>query len=186
MKRALPIVLAVLAAGFLVAYFASPLLAVRALVRAAETGDEAGLSRQVDFPAFRESLKGELNDRLLAEMRQRLGQEDSALAGFGMLLAPSIVSGAVDALVTPQAVAAMVTEARAPAQGERSSPPTKTPSDRPEIKQSYGYRNLDTFVLTLTDEARPGRRLHLLMDRRGLFDWKLSGIDLAGAEAPAA
>ena len=37
------------------AYLAMPILTVRALVRAAETGDEAALERLVDFPAFRES-----------------------------------------------------------------------------------------------------------------------------------
>ena len=43
--------------GVVVALFVSPFIAAQALVRAARTGDAAGLERQVDFPAFRTSLK---------------------------------------------------------------------------------------------------------------------------------
>ena len=39
-----------LIAAFLVAYFASPVLAVRGLTEAARSGDEAALRERVDFP----------------------------------------------------------------------------------------------------------------------------------------
>lgn len=101
-------------AVFVLAYAVSPILAARSLVQAAKTGDEQALERQVDFPAFRASLKDELSARMFAEMRKddRLG----GLSGLGMMLAPTLVSGAVDAFVTPQAISAMVQE------GQRPSP----------------------------------------------------------------
>ena len=99
-------------AVFVLAYAASPLLAARSLVQAAKTGNEQALERQVDFPAFRASLKDELSARMVSEMRKddRLG----GLSGLGMLLAPTLVSGAVDAFVTPQAISLMVQEGKAP------------------------------------------------------------------------
>ena len=55
--------------------------------------------------------------------------------------------------------------------------PESTEQDR-DIRQSYGYRDLNTFVLSLTDPDRPDETLKLLLTRHGLFGWKLSGVDL--------
>ena len=165
-------------AVFVLAYAASPLLAARSLVQAAKTGDEQALERQVDFPAFRASLKAELSDRMVAEMRKDSRLGDSGLSGLGMLLAPTLVSGAVDAFVTPQAISVMVQEGRAP------KPDVSPQSDKAEprqdkVHQSWGYRGLNTFAVTLTREDQPDEQVSLLMQRRGLFRWKLAGIDLS-------
>lgn len=180
MKRRSLITAAAVAVGlFLIAYFASPLLAVRGLVSAAKAGDEAALEQRVDFPALRQSMKNEMNARLVAEMRKDLGDHDKALGGLGMLLAPSFISSAVDTLITPKAVAAMVTEAREPRAADgigQARPKTDDADDK--IKRSYSYRGLNTFALTLHEQDRPERRLSLLMERRNLFFWKLAGVEL--------
>lgn len=180
MKRRSLITAAAVAVGlFLIAYFASPLLAVRGLVSAAKAGDEAALEQRVDFPALRQSMKNEMNARLVAEMRKDLGDHDKALGGLGMLLAPSFISSAVDTLVTPKAVATMVTEAREPRAADavgQARPKTDDADDK--IKRSYSYRGLNTFAVTLHEQGRPERRLSLLMERRNLFFWKLAGVEL--------
>ncbi len=180
MKRRSLITAAAVAVGlFLIAYFASPLLAVRGLVSAAKAGDEAALEQRVDFPALRQSMKNEMNARLVAEMRKDLGDHDKALGGLGMLLAPSFISSAVDTLITPKAVAAMVTEAREPRAADgigQARPKTDDADDK--IKRSYSYRGLNTFAVTLHEQDRPERRLSLLMERRNLFFWKLAGVEL--------
>ncbi|AQR62700.1 hypothetical protein BZG35_14375 [Brevundimonas sp. LM2] len=164
--------------GFLVAYFGSPLLTVRALVAAAEAGDEAGLERMVDFPAFRDSLKDELTARLMAEAQADPRVRDSGLGGLGMMLAPMLVGGAVDALVTAPTVAAMVRTADVPDPTEGATAPAPAENDSPEIRRSYGYRDLNTFAVRLTNVERPNQTLKLLLTRQGLFDWRLTGIDL--------
>lgn len=164
--------------GFLVAYFGSPFLTVRSLVAAAEAGDEAALERLVDFPEFRESLKDELTARLMAEAQDDPRVRDSGLGGLGMILGPMLVGGAVDALVNAPTVAAMVRTAKVPDPTDRDAGPSTPENDRPEIRQSYGYRDMNTFAVRLTDVERPNQTLKLLLTRQGLFDWKLTGIDL--------
>ena len=46
------------------------------------------------------------------------------------------------------------------------------------MRQSWAYRDLNTFAVTLTRESRPDDPLVLLMQRRGPFSWKLAGVDL--------
>lgn len=173
--------LTALIAAFLVAYFASPVLAVRGLTEAARTGDEAALRQRVDFPAFRDSLKDELNTELVARMRADPRSDNPVLSGLGMLLAPSLVSGMVDAFVTPQAIATMVRSARAPDpmdRPDRAESPPSAGEDVDTVSQSWAYRDLNTFAVTLTNSRHPDQHLALLMERRGLFSWKLAGIDL--------
>ena len=156
----------VVAGAVLIALFVSPFLAAQGLIRAARAGDAAQLERRV-----------ELNARATMEIRQR-AKGDAGLTALGMLLAPSLVDGAVDNLVTPQAVAAMVRSAEKP-EPERPAPSPDTPAaPKDRLHQSWAYRGLTTFAVTLTREDRPDDALVLLMSRRGPFSWKLSGVDL--------
>lgn len=183
MNRKLIIRLGLVAgAVFLIAYAASPLLAARSLVQAARIGDEKALERQVDFPAFRTSLKDELNARMMVEMRKDKRLGDSGLSGLGMLLAPALVGGAVDAFVTPQAIALMVQEGRAPKPEIKRPERTEPKSEDKRVRQSWGYRDLDTFAVTLTRDDQPDEQVSLLMKRRNLFGWKLAAIDLGAPE----
>lgn len=171
--------------AFLLAYFGTPILTVNSLVAAARAGDEAALEQLVDFPAFRDSLKDELTTRLMTEARADPDVRDSALGGLGMMLAPMLVSGAVDALVNAPTIAAMVRTAETPDPTDTTGATTPEPeSEDRDIRQSYAYRDLNTFVLGLTDPDRPDEKLKLLLKRQGLFGWKLAGIDLP--DAPAA
>jgi hypothetical protein len=184
MKRRNLIAAAVVFGLFLIVYFASPLLAVRGLISAAKAGDAAALEQRVDFPALRQSMKDEMNARLVAEMRRDLGEKDKALGGLGLLLAPSLISSAVDTLVTPKAVAAMVTEAREPRAADAAGQAEARPdAEGDKVNRSYAYRGLNTFAVTLSQARHPDRKLSLLMERRNLFFWKLAGVDLPDPEA---
>lgn len=178
-KRFWWVTLGVSALVLLILFVITPWLAVNGLIQAARAGDAAGLERRVDFPAFRDSLKTELNARMRAELREELAGEDRALASLGMILAPQVVDTAVDAFVTPEAIASMVQTAEAPGDEDGATEPPTTGDEGGDIRQSYGFRDPDTFVVTLTDPDRPGRSLDLLMERRNLVQWKLAGVDLS-------
>jgi hypothetical protein len=173
---------AAVAVVFLGWFAASPWLAAKALGDAAERGDAQALERLVDFPRFRDSMKQEFNARFVEEMRASSG--DDPLAGLGALLGPALISGAVDALVTPQAIAMMVRTGEAPKAEDVARPEPK--ADEPEPKRTLGYRDLNTFAINFEDGRRADRSITLLMKRDGLFGWKLAAVDLPEREVPAA
>jgi hypothetical protein len=167
---------------FFLAWAAAPVVAAQALIRAAKAGDEQKIEHLVDFPALRDSLKSELNAEIMARMNRDPRMAESGLGGLGMMLAPMILSGAVDAVVTPEVVARMVTTAEAPDPTQRPTPePTAAEADDNDIHQAWGYRSLDEFAVTLTDRDRPDDHLALILERRGLFEWKLAAVDLQTA-----
>lgn len=169
------------AAGFALAWAASPVLAAKALINAAKVGDSRKIEQLVDFPSLRSSLKEELNAELIARMRRDPRVVESGLGGLGLMLAPMLLSGAVDTLVTPEVVANMVTTAEAPDPTKPGDPNPVDEHDGSDIHQSWGYRSLNEFAVTLTDRDRPNDHLALIMQRRGLFEWKLAAVDLQSA-----
>ena len=175
-KRVLPGLLAVGVVVLVAAWGLAPVFTGHAVMRAADRGDEAALERLVDFPALRVSLKDALTDEAVSRLRRDPRLVDNGLGGLGVMLAPMLVSGVVDVAITPQGVAAMVSTARAPSEdGEAQDRPR---GDKPNLHKAWGYRDLNTFAITLTDRDRPDQSLALLMERRGLFTWKLAAVDL--------
>lgn len=168
-------------AGLLLVWAASPVLAGQALIRAAKAGDARTLNDLVDFPMLRRSMKSELNDAFAAEIRRDPRLARSGLGGLGMVFAPMLLSGAVDTVVTPTTVAAMVRtgETPDPTRGPEPAKAGDKAGDKgDDIHQSWGYRGFNTFAITLTRRDQPDRHLALLLDRRGLFGWKLAAVDL--------
>lgn len=165
-------------AVFVITWAAAPVLAAQALIRAARAGDADRIEQLVDFSALRESLKAELTAELAAHMR-RDPRIENDLGGLGLILAPMLLSGAVDAVVTPEVVAQMVTTAEAPDPTVRDQPePGDAADEGNDIHQAWGYRDLDAFAVTLTDRDHPDQRLALILERRGLFTWKLAAVDI--------
>ena len=161
------------------AWAAAPVLAAQALIRAAKAGDADRIEQLVDFPSLRQSLKDELNAELAAQMRRDPRMADSGLGGLGLILAPMLLSGAVDAAVTPDVVARMVTTAEAPDPTVRDAPePGDAADEGDDIHQAWGYRDFNAFAVTLTDRDHPDQRLALILERRGLFTWKLAAVDI--------
>lgn len=156
---------------------ATPWLAAQDLAEAAERGDARALERRVDFPKLRESMKEELNARMAEEVRARSGSD--RLAGLGALFGPSLISGAVDALITPQAVSAMVQTGDAPKAPGRGDSRAEVEAKADAVVRSMGYRDLNTFAIRFRDAKNPDdRSVTLLMKRRGLVDWKLEAVEL--------
>lgn len=165
---------------FLGAYAVSPVFAARALVADAKAGDVQGLERRVDFPAVREDLKAQLQDRA----RRELGDDrlSGSLAGLGILLAPTVIDMAVDAVVTPQAIATIVRTAEAPKPEDalrgREAPPQPSESEGSDTEVRYSYRDLNTFGARVFDPAEPDQSVDLVMSRQGLFNWRLTRVVL--------
>lgn len=166
---------------------AGPYLTVRAIRSAVERQDAAALSKQVDFPTLRASLKAQLTDRMVREAGPDV--QASTFGAIGLSLAGGLIGGAVDAMVTPTGLGALMEGRKvwkrvgdgfslpstpaAPAEdsGASAGPPAQRPFDGAE----YRYESLSRFSATVRDDS--GRPIRFVMTRDGL-NWKLSDIRL--------
>ncbi len=171
MRRFLTAVLAACAFAAIALYVASPWLAVHQLQAAARAGDRNGLEAAVDFPAVREDFKAQLNVALLKNLQSDARLKDNPLAAIGALLVPAVLDRLIDAYITPDGIATMVAEARTPRPG--------SPAHRGgHVTTQSGYVSLDRFKTTVRSDDEPNRPLVFVMERRGLFGWKLVRIEL--------
>lgn len=169
----------------LVAYVgAGPYLTVRGIRNAVETQDAAALSRQIDFPALRASLKAQLADRLVREAGP--DAQASALGSIGLALAGGLIGGSVDAMVTPTGLGALMEGRKVWKRiGDGFTSPAPPPpraadgstaaAPRPFDGAKYRYESLSRFTATVQDDS--GRPIVFVMTRDGLR-WKLSDIRL--------
>jgi hypothetical protein len=164
-----------LAAGWL---YASPYVAFARLGTAAKNGDEQALQGLVDFPSFRESLKGEVSgavDRGLSIHGHR-----NPLGALGGVLAGAASNYVVSSLVTPHGIAALVRgahSAKDAARGDETDASGEKRKDSPVVLRK-GYEGLNTFVVHVSEKDSGKERVALVMTRDGLSTWKLSGVRL--------
>ena len=157
---AVMLVFALVVGGSAYLYF-TPHLAFRELERTARRGDAVALAQQVDFPALRVSLKGQVQARI----DQQAAQNPNPLAAFGSALAGAFSAPAVDAMVTPENVARML-------RGENVAG-VQMRLETNSVELHYASR--DRFEAT-TAPAPNG--FTLVLARDGWFDWKLVDVVL--------
>lgn len=180
------IALVVLVLLLLVGYVAAgPYLTVNAIRKAVQEQDTAALSKHIDFPALRLSLKAQLEDYLVRE-----AGEDVQANPFGAIavrIASGVAGGAVDALATPVGIGAVL-EGRnlfnrlgGGGRGQDSYAPN-VPAD-PLKDAKYGFESPSRFTATVNNAD--GEPVVFVLTRSGL-SWKLSDIRLPfGDTSPA-
>ena len=167
------LVLAVLFAGVWL-YF-TPYLALNKLQKAAKQGDEQAMAELVDFPALRESVKGNVRGAVAHSVGGR-----NPIGVLGGILAGAVAGPVVDAVVTPQGIAAL-TEGERPGQrrGVDAGPDSRVRVKNVKVKR--GYESFDLFVVHFVDKGNGREKMALLLRREGIAHWRLSGIRLPGA-----
>lgn len=161
----------------LLVYLASPFWAVHRLKKAGEMQDAVYITDSVDFPVFRESLKGALQAHMAKEATSQNGDGLGALgAAFGAMM----IGPMVDAFVTPEALIALMQgkefkELQAQSSGQDSAPDSAA-KESGDVSTSMGYETLNRFVVSRSDKDK--RADSLVFERHGLFTWKLSSIRL--------
>lgn len=163
MGRAVKVALAVLALGlsaFALYLWASP-TSSSAPSRGRSSGDRARLERLVDFPRVREGLKAQVQARLLREMGQEVAQ--NPLAGLAYLFVAGMVDPLVDALVSPEGLAALGT-----GMGPGEAPKEAVKGWR------LAYQDFRTAYVYHPEDPRS----RLYLERQGLFGWKVVRMEL--------
>lgn len=172
MKKALALLLVVLLA--LAGYVAAgPWLTVRAIRHALRAQDTNALAAQVDFPALRASLQAQMEDRLARATGP--GWQGNLLGQAGLALSHGVLDTAVDAMVTPSGLAAMM-EGRAVWKRVRGGFGEEPSADaEPLHDAAYRYQSLSRFTATVHDAH--GEPIVFVLHRTGLR-WKLADIRL--------
>jgi len=177
-RRGLKIVAAVLLALLLgiTAYVASgPYFAVRAIRAAVRDNDAAALAEHVDFPALRGSLKSQLQDRLVRSAGEDM--QASAFGALGLSIAGRVIDGAVDTMVTPFGIGALMQGRILASRFEDSISPVDSEGTRaPKQDAVYRYESPSRFTATLRTQS--GAHVVMVLTRHGVT-WRLSDLRLA-------
>lgn len=169
------LILGVLFAGVWM-YF-TPYMALNKLQKAAKDGDTAALNELVDFPALRGSVK----DNVRGAVERSVSHSHNPFAVLGGMLAGAVAGPVVDAVVTPQGIAALTSGERP---GHHEAQADSGSAVRVKgVKVKRGYEGLDLFVVHFVDRDNGHDRMALLMRRDGIAHWRLSGIRLPGEGA---
>lgn len=178
------VVAATAALIFGAAYFGSPFLSLQNLQQAARNGDRDRLDQVVDFPKVRENLKSKIGAQVLQSMRSDPNMANNPFAGLGALIVPAIADRAIDTYVTPDGIAAVVNNGTPPKlNATDAGAPLPAAST---VNFSPSFADLDHFKVALTRSDMPGATVTLVLERRGLFGWKLTRIDFNFPPAPSA
>ena len=167
--RARLIVLA--AAALLLLYAVSPYYSLWRFSQALRAHDLDALAARVDFPAVRASFKQQVRDHFLGKLANK---KTNRIAQIITSSEPSLLDQLVDAYVTPEGIAALISNP-APIKSATSfpSPPTFQ-ADRPAIDWSkFGH----AFFTGPRDFAVDHEGLKLRFRLNGV-GWRLHTLDL--------
>lgn len=152
---------------------AGPYLTVRAIRAAIVQEDPAALARQVDFPALRSSLKLQVRDRMVREAGPDL--QANPFAAFGLAIAGGVIDGAVDVMVTPLGLGALMEGREIWQRFDHGVASSTAPPREPLHDARYRYESPSRFTATVQDEN--GKPVVFVITRDGLR-WTLSDIRL--------
>jgi Protein of unknown function (DUF2939) len=201
MRRFVAPLAVLLALAFSVWVYFAPHLTVRSMRLAAEAGDAQALSRYVDFPALRASVKQQLSKELGTQIAglaggSELGRFGAQIAG---VLGNNALDQAVDAMVRPETLSAMFagrdlaneysllpsgetsaydgSDAASAAPADASSGEAGVDISGADVRATMGYDSLSRFAVNV-QEPRSGRQVKLILTRDMLLWWKLSEVEL--------
>lgn len=141
-------------------WFASPYFAVNDLKAAAANGDQAKLSRLIDFAAVKESVKGQLVDAEIIDMAV------SPAGLTNLFKCSNLVTGSVG-LAGSQANADGASDLQTVG---------VTPEVEPNSVSANDYASLDQFVSFL-GQKYSGQGVKFIFQRSGLLGWKLVAME---------
>jgi hypothetical protein len=182
---------AVLAAGLGASLGASiylgPYWTLYRMKAAVEAKDADALSRRVDYPALRQSMKSQLTAAMnrqldvVGEQMKAAGAPSENVGRWRQVIPMGMVGVLVERLVTPDGVAAMLSGAARFGKGAApdEQPPQQDEAGRKPRDLSLDYRGWNEAVFRVKDSPGEG----FVFRRDGLWGWKLSGVEI-GAGSP--
>ena len=171
---------AIAAALLAVSSYASPYWTLHQMKTAIAEKDADGLSEHIDFPALRESFKGQM----MTMMQERMGSAGMAnnpFAAMGQMMGAALVNQVVDAAVSPAGVMAMM-EAGKVKPGAPPAPAADADAAKETTDYSVDYRSWSKVAIS-TSQQDAGK---FILKRTGLWSWQLSALELPESTLNAA
>ncbi|TVR00622.1 MAG: DUF2939 domain-containing protein [Deltaproteobacteria bacterium] len=165
---AIPLLLLLALGAFATWMVLVPRIAIARMVLAIEARDHEALSRSIDFPRLRESLRAEVS----ASMRARAG--DSRRAAVGAAVGDAMLGPIIDRTVTPDGLHDLMRGGDALARLiPRDALPTPSASESPDLRiRSQGLREVHVIL------DSPSGDFRLVFERTAL------GLRLVGVRLP--
>lgn len=154
-------------------FYYTPYLAVHGMQEAAQERNATKLASYIDFPVVKESLKAELNGRMLHKL------QGSPFAAVGVVFAGALVNAMVDAIVSPQGLAMMMRgEKPLPAAtAEATDSSTQKQADEAgKVETKMGYDGISQFTVKVYQGDKPDQAINLVLQRHNLVSWQLTEI----------
>lgn len=159
-------------------FFASPYIAVYQIRQAAKDRDADALEQHIDFPSVRESVKAQINVKVMESAKTELA--DNPFAALGVAFAGAMVDGMVNAMVTPAGLAQMMKgdkpklkdQPRTSQGSNEPAPAAREPFEGAEMS----YQGFNRFVVSVPDKTGDGQ-VRFILTRSGL-SWLLSDVKL--------
>jgi len=163
---------AAVAALLALSSYASPYWTLHQMKTAIAEKDADGLSEHIDFPALRESFKGQM----MTMMNKHIESAEMAnnpIAAMGQMMGAALVNQVVDAAVSPAGVMAMM-EAGKVKPGARPAPQANGDAAKETTDYSVDYRGWSKVAIS-TSQQDAGK---FILKRTGLWSWQLSALEL--------
>lgn len=154
-------------------FYFTPYLAVFNMKKATERQDADALSRYVDYPALRESLKANFSAMMASEM----AQDDNLFGAFGTALGALLANQMIDVFITPENLAMMI-KGQEPQIGNSEKQHTEIQSTKSDAEFSMSYDGLNQFVVKIKNKDSLEDPIRFIYKRAGIISWKLSALRL--------
>lgn len=165
----------VVAAILALSSYASPYWTLHRMQTAIAEKDAERFSSYIDFPALRDSVKGQL----LVILNQHLSRPevaDNPFAGLGQMMGGALINPIVDAVVSPAGVIAMFESGRVqplpdPAAGNPSQEQAGTQEET--VNYAVDYESWSRVAI-----SKPGGDTgRFILKRTGLWSWQLAALE---------
>lgn len=166
-------------------WYWSPLLAIRAMQRAAVAHDAEAFNSHVDYPRLRDSIKQQLAGRMGGKPAAS-ADAGNPLAALGASLGRVVADTLVDAMVRPQLVMRAMRGGQFDARPAAPDAPAPAAGDRAgEAKPAWNYVRLGVDKLLIYSEKgrqAPEHNTGIVFERSGFATWKLTQLRLPAAD----
>ena len=173
MKNIRALVAVVAVAAFLAASsYASPYWTLHQMKTAIAEKDADALSEHIDFPALRDSFKGQM----MTMMNKHMASAEMAnnpFAAVGKMMGAALIDRVIDTAVSPAGVMAMM-EAGKVKPGARPAPQANEQAAKESLDYSVDYRGWSKVAIS-TSQQDAGK---FILKRTGLWSWQLSALEL--------